>query len=357
MLTPDAAIESLHFKNRVLDFFDVFLRRPTPLALNLLLPLLHVVRGGGELGNKAAGILRTRLKGATASATTASAVSEEDATKVIDEIHALARRAPSAEFSSLCSAASLFAARLAPSPSLAAYTATATDFITRKHTSVHPAFVADYVRRQGARAWPLGETLLELCEGGKAANAYRHTQAYSLLGQLLAFAPASVKSAEIKQVDAEKLVKRAMADVYSVLESAAEGEWKADRLKDVVKFGLSTARIAHALSPESAAKLCDAQRLAKVGEKLKEGRTREMKGVLSLVAQLGAVLSPRDKKKEGKKGKGAQEKVEKMEVEEEKGEEEEEKGEEEEPKPAGKKRKAAATGKAAKGKGKKAKAE
>lgn len=303
----------MHFKNRVLDFFDVFLRRPSALALNLLLPVLHVVRGGGELGNKAAGILRTRLKSASASnlASSTDASELEAATKVISEIHGLARKAPTAEFSTLCSAASVFAARLAPDAALQAYKDTLGDFVTRKHSSVHPAFVAEYVKRNPSRAWALGGEILDLLEGGKAANAYRHTQAYSLLGALLTQAPALVKG-EVKAKDVEDVVKRSMADVYGVLERAAsdEGaEWKADRLKDVGKFALVAARAAKSLGGD-AKKLCDSERLTSVSEVVKSGRTKEMKGVHALLSQLSAVLNKEEGGKKAKKAKKEEVKVE-----------------------------------------------
>ncbi|BEJ00908.1 hypothetical protein CcaverHIS631_0507650 [Cutaneotrichosporon cavernicola] len=338
-----AAIESLHFKNRILDFFDVFLRRPTSLALALLLPLLHVVRGGGELGNKAAGILRTRLKGTSLTASTDKAELER-AGKILAEIHSLARRAPTSEFSGLCSAASLFAARVAPTQALDQYKATLADFVTRKHSSVHPAFLQDYARRNAGKAWPLAGEILSLLKEGKAANAYRHAQAYALLGALLSQAPTLVKAGELTTSEAEKVVKGSMGDVYSVLEAAAEsGEWKADRLKDAAKFALVVARTARALDVGEA---CDALRLKEVAEKVKAGRTKEMKGVHALLTQLGAVLSKKEGKKEGKgKGKKAVNGGDAVEAEEK---------EEEEPKPVTGKRKA--TAKAAKGK-KKAKAE
>lgn len=291
----------------MLDFFDVFLRRPSALALALLLPLLHVVRGGGELGNKAAGILRTRLKN-TSLSPSSSASELALAEKVLSEIHALARRAPTGEFSSLCSGASLFAARLAPDAALAAYKETTGDFVTRKHSSVHASFVGEYVKRHGARAWPLAGEILALCEGGKAANAYRHTQAYGLLSQLLTQAPALVKAGDVAKADAEDIVRRAIGDVYAVMEAAAaeDGEWKADRLKDAAKFALVVARAARAVSGSEAAALCDAPRLAAVAEAVKAGRTREMKGVHALLAQLGAVLSKdaEGRGKAAKKGKG-----------------------------------------------------
>jgi DNA polymerase phi len=310
-----AAIESLHFKNRILDFFDTFARRQcaSPVALDILVPLLRLSRAGGELANKAAGILRTRIAKA-AHAPAPASVDAEHAKAIIAEIHNMARKAPTAEFSALCSAAALFAARAAPATALDAYTATLEDFMTRKQSGVHAAFVAEYVRRHPAKAWALADALTRYvapsAEGAAtAANAFRQAQGYAMLSTLATQLPALVKAGDVSTADAERVVSAAMADIYATLEAAAGPDAeaaKADRLKEVAKFALVIARAARALDAAHAAQLCDAARLASVTEVVRTGRTKDMKGVQGLLAQLGSMLGQK-KEKEGKKGKKADE--------------------------------------------------
>lgn len=321
-----AAIESAHFKTRILDFVDAYLRRPSAPALGLVLPLLRLVRSPGELANKAAGIIRQRLgKGSLT-------LGEEDmkeASEVLGEVHALARRAPSAEFSALCAAASAFLSRAAPAAAAKAYAETASDFVTRKHSQVHPAFVADYVKRFPARAISLTSTLLS-----PAVNAYRQTQAYGLVGQLMAQLPSLVKSDEVTRADAQKLAQDALDAALDTLAKAGEDDgFKADRCKDVGKFALASARALKALdAPRSASKAEETL------ESLKNGRTKDMKSVHGLISQLIAVLNAGDAKKGGKEKKA--EKAQKAEKKGKKAVEEEEVDEDEEPKAKGEKRKA-----------------
>lgn len=338
-----AAIESAHFKTRILDFVDAYLRRPGAPALGLVLPLLRLVRSPGELANKAAGIIRQRLGRGQL---TLSEDQLSEASSVLNEVHALARRAPSAEFSALCAAASAFLSRAAAKPATEAYAATASDFVSRKHSQVHPAFLADYVKRFPSRALALAPTLLE-----KAVNAYRQTQAYGLVGQLMAQLPALVKAGDVSRAEAQSLAQKALDAALETLQKSAEDDtYKADRCKDVGKFALAAARALKALeAPRSATKAEETL------EVLRNGRTKDMKSVHGLVGQLIAVLGDGGKKdgkkagaakgkqpKEGKKGgKGAKgEKGEKEEKEQAK-EDVEEKDEDPEEKPAkGEKRKA-----------------
>lgn len=283
----------------MLDFFDTYARRQSasPLMISLLIPLLRLSRAGGELANKAAGILRTRIAKAL-HAPSPSAVDTEEAASVLAEIHDLAQHASSAEFSSLCSAASLYVARAAQPQAQAAYTKTLEDFMTRKSSAVHPAFILDYASRFPAKAWALAPTLINLCAPGKSTNAYRQTQGYGVLQALFRHLHALVKAGDVSEAEATRVLKSAMAGAYDTFEAAADGgEYKADRLKDVAKFALAVARAAKSLDVD-----VDAGRLAGVVDKVKEGKTKEMKSVHGLLKQLGAVLG-KDKDKSGKKVK------------------------------------------------------
>lgn len=307
-LTTDATIESLHFKNRILDFFDSFGRRQSdsPVVLEIILPLLRLARQGGELGNKAAGIIRQRL-GKAGSAPATTAVDEARAKAIIAEVHSEARSAPSAEFSGLCSAAALFLARCAPVPSSEAYAATLKDFMTRKGSEVHAAFVAEYVKRHPARAWSLAKPLLEYATD--AVKGYRQSQAFAMLSTLVTNIPQLVKSAEVSKEDAERVLSQAAQDGYDTLEAAADGkaEWKADRLKEVLKFMLVVARSANTLDKARASEIVNIDRLSEVSSKVENGKTKEMKGVISLLGQLASVLGQKEKKEKRKVENGGDE--------------------------------------------------
>ncbi|WVQ94762.1 hypothetical protein IAU59_001843 [Kwoniella sp. CBS 9459] len=318
-------IESLHFKNRILDFFDVYARKQqtNPLILTIAVSLLKLVRASGtsegELANKSAGILKNRLNKPKDYPTNVDA---DEAAQVLEEIHEMARKATSAEFSNLCSLVSLFvvksidtAGASSESPVVQSYGKTLSDFMTRKASLVHPNFVLEFIKRFPQRAFGLYVDLNKYVSPGGGVNAYRQVQAYGMLQTLSQHLPVISKSGESS---VEGFIKSSSESVFSTLELAAatsgtakaekesgagEGGWNAAKLKDVVKFALQLARASKNVNLTSA---WDMQRVNEVEEKFKAGeKTKEMKGVLSMWAQLLAVLGQKkEKSKEGKKGNG-----------------------------------------------------
>jgi DNA polymerase phi len=283
----------------------------------VLVPLLNLARPGGEIGNKAAGIVRQRFGKAAHSPP--AAADEAHAKAILTEIHHLARHAPSAEFSTLCSSASLFAARVAPAAATEAYAATLADYVTRKASEVHAPFVAEYIKRHPARAWALAPALAGYVAPGAGVNAFRQTQAFSMLSALVTHIPQLVKSGEVSKAAAEKVLAQAAADGYATLEGVADGslDWKADRVKEVLRFMLVVARCATSLDKERAGAICAAERITDVADKVRTGRTKDMKSLHGLLAQLAAVLGKKEAAPKAKKRK-AEEAPEKEEQEEEK---------------------------------------
>ncbi|WVR03854.1 hypothetical protein IAU60_000851 [Kwoniella sp. DSM 27419] len=310
-------IESLHFKNRILDFFDVYAKRQltNPLVLSVLLALLKLVRASGtsegELANKAAGILRSRFNKPK---DVPSSVDAEEAGEILDEVHAMAQKAFSAEFSNLCSLASLFVVRAidaasgSGSTAVTAYGKTLKDFMTRKSSLVHPGFVSDFIKRFPVRAFPLHADLAKYVIPGAGVNAYRQTQAYGMLQTLSQHLPVIAKSPSTPSADIESFVKTCSEGVLATLEASASSSkedasqaWNAQKLKDVVKFALQLARASKTVNAA-----WDLERVTEVERALKAGeRTKEMKGVLSMWAQLLSVLGQKkekvDKKAAGKR--------------------------------------------------------
>ncbi|WVF67165.1 hypothetical protein IAT40_001911 [Kwoniella sp. CBS 6097] len=326
-------IESLHFKNRILDFFDVYARKQqtNPLILTIAVSLLKLVRASGtsegELANKSAGILKNRINKPK---DYPSGVDVDEASEVLEEIHEMARKATSAEFSNLCSLVSLFVvksidtsvtssattATKTESPVVRAYGKTLSDFMTRKASLVHPNFILEFIKRFPQRAFGLYVDLNRFVSPGGGVNAYRQAQAYGMLQTLSQHLPVISRSGESS---VEGFIKSSSESVFSTLElaatsssstkaekekeSATEGGWNAAKLKDVVKFALQLARASKNVNQASA---WDMQRVNEVEAKMQAGeKTKEMKGVLSMWAQLLAILGQKkEKTKEGKKGSG-----------------------------------------------------
>lgn len=191
----DAQREATHFKNRVLDLVDVFVRKQpsSPLTLRLVLPLAELVVGTGpdekQLADKAAGILRGRIGKARDVPAIASGGAEvEDAARALEALHGLARKAQGADALATLAAGSLFLAKALvhageAAPVRAAYAASLTDFVTRKASRLNTAFFDEFVKKQPQAAWGLREDLVKASE--EALNVYRQMQCFHLIQTLV----------------------------------------------------------------------------------------------------------------------------------------------------------------------------
>ena len=194
----DAQREATHFKNRVLDLVDTYLRKEpsNPLALHLIVPLLDLVAGSGQderqLSDKAKGILRSRIGKAKEVPIGADI---ERVTEVATSVHAKARKAHSSDLLAILSLCSVYLAKMlvhakAEESLTKLYKESLEDFAVRKNSSLNPAFFQDFIRRFPGQAWSLRRDLLDIAP--KAINAYRQTQVLQLLEHLLGLLPSIV---------------------------------------------------------------------------------------------------------------------------------------------------------------------
>ncbi|KAI0648248.1 DNA polymerase phi-domain-containing protein [Trametes meyenii] len=187
----DAQREATHFKNRVLDLIDVFVRKqPTsPLILRLIFPLVELIVGTGpdekQLADKATGILRNRIG---KSKDTPSLVSKDDAVKTLEELHNLARKASTSDVLTTLNQCSIYLSRVflhsgTVEPVLKVYRESLSDFVSRKASRLNPPFIGDFVKRYPTAAWSIREDLVKA--PGEALNGFRQAQAFNLVSMLV----------------------------------------------------------------------------------------------------------------------------------------------------------------------------
>ncbi|OCH90301.1 hypothetical protein OBBRIDRAFT_887807 [Obba rivulosa] len=251
----DAQREATHFKNRVLDLIDTFLKKQqaSPLVLRVLLPLTDLILGTGrdekQLADKATGILRSRVG---KSKDVPSNIDAEVATEVLKELHSRARKAPSADVISTLGQCSAFLARSlfhagSEEPVLDIYRESLADFVTRKASRLNSAFFQEFIRRHPDAAWGLRSDLVELT--GKAVNVYRQCQTFHLLQTLLnQVHPTDARRTEI--LDFMTTLRRTL---LSVMQKACEGEATLNtaQIKELLKLGLQAIRQTKRLTPSS----------------------------------------------------------------------------------------------------------
>lgn len=195
----DAQREATHFKNRVLDLVDLYLKKqPTnALVLRFIIPLVELVAGSSQderqLADKATGILRQRFG---KSKDVPSEADVEQVSLVGTQLHAQARKSHSSDLLSILSMCSLYVGKVlvqlkADETLQDLYKQSLGDFATRKNSSLNAPFFQDFVRRFPPQAWAIRQDLSN--QGRKAINAYRKCQIIQLLDKLYTLLPSMVR--------------------------------------------------------------------------------------------------------------------------------------------------------------------
>ncbi|KAI0086629.1 DNA polymerase phi-domain-containing protein [Irpex rosettiformis] len=241
----DAQREATHYKNRVLDLLDTFIKKqPTsPLIPRLILPLVDLIVNAGtdekQLSDKATGILRSRIG---KSKDTASSVDGEQVSGILREIHSRARKASTGDIVTTLAQCSVYLSRAllhaqVQQPVLDAYRESLVDFVTRKASRLNTAFFHEFIRKHANVSWELRDTLLEL--SGKAVNGYRQSQVFQLIQVLLSQASATTGRTE----EVLPFMSDLSQSVQKAVQEACEAETlSAGHVKQVLKLALSAAR-------------------------------------------------------------------------------------------------------------------
>ncbi|KAI0263807.1 DNA polymerase phi-domain-containing protein [Gloeopeniophorella convolvens] len=246
--------EATHFKNRVLDLLDVFIKRqPTsPLILRLLVPLLALTTSDEkQLSEKAAGLLKSRISKLKEVPTVLDAA---EATAALEDLHIRARKVHAHDALAAISHCSLYVARAllhtgADAPVLAAYTASLVDFTERKASNLNANFFTEFVKRHPSAAWGMRSALL--AAPGKAVNVYRQGQAYLLLQTLLNHLPPP-EDGGLEEV--ATFTRELQEALHGVLSAACDADTApAANLKESLKLALVGTRTTKRLAAKSEA--------------------------------------------------------------------------------------------------------
>lgn len=190
----DVKREATHFKNRVVDFFDLFIKnQPTsPLIPTLIMPLIESIRSARSdethFSEKVTNLLNSRI--ANLKQMPESFTASNDIVRNLHEIHNLARKAPSSAFESTLNVASLYLSRVIAHGGRAgdvsaAYRQSLVDFVTRKGSRLNFSFFQTWIKKQPTVAWLAREEIINVCGTGNAVNDFRRMQAFQLLQDLI----------------------------------------------------------------------------------------------------------------------------------------------------------------------------
>ncbi|KAK7689133.1 hypothetical protein QCA50_007824 [Cerrena zonata] len=261
--TGGAQREAVHYKNRVLDLVDIFLKKqPTSShVIQLILPLTELIVDTSsdekQLADKATGILRSRIG---KSKEIPTGIDKEEALVILQEIHTRARKAPSSDVLTTLNQCSLFITRLLlhqsdAEPEVAKiYQESLNDFVTRKASRLNTTFLQDFIRRYAGVAWNLRTELIDVCK--QAVNGYRQTQVFQLLHTLVN----QVFSLGDHNEEILAFIPSLRGSINDALtEACSKGFLTPPQVKEVLKSALATVRQTRKLlsAPEDMAKVWD----------------------------------------------------------------------------------------------------
>ncbi|KAJ7751995.1 DNA polymerase phi-domain-containing protein [Mycena metata] len=268
----DAQREATHFKNRVLDLVDTFVKKePTSRHnIHLLLPLVELSTGTSaderHLTDKAKGILRSRI---AKSKDVPSSPDIEEVKTAMSELHTRARKMHSPELLATLSQCSLYVAKIlieagAQEAVVNAYRESLEDFTTRKNSVLNNNFFLDAIRRFPSIMWTLRRDVISL--SSKAVNGYRRSQSLQLVQALVTHLPATENKKEI--VDVMLALRQAL--IQSVTDACDDkAVLTPPQVKDLLKLGLFGIRQTQRIASETETKrVWDPEAWETVGQKL-----------------------------------------------------------------------------------------
>jgi DNA polymerase phi len=199
-LDIDAQREATHFKNRVLDLVDIYVKKQpaNPYLMRLILPLVDLIADASlderQLSDKVTGLLRNRLGKAK---DFPHYIDAGEGTTVLHELHRRARKASSSELLATLSQCCLYVSKTmlnseGDNSVLQAYRGSLVDFITRKASTINATFLLDFIRRFPTLGWSLRDDIMDASR--KAANIYRQCQAFQLFHVIINQTPALVRT-------------------------------------------------------------------------------------------------------------------------------------------------------------------
>ncbi|KAJ7109235.1 DNA polymerase phi-domain-containing protein [Mycena epipterygia] len=279
----DAQREATHFKNRVLDLVDTFVKKEStsPHIVHLLLPLVELSTGTSSderhLTDKAKGILRSRI---AKSKDVPSNANIEQVKTAMSELHVRARKMHSPELLATLSQCCLYVAKIlieaaAQEVVLNSYRESLEDYTSRKNSALNNNFFLDAIRRYPLIMWALRQDIISL--SSKAVNGYRRSQSLQLVQALVTRLPT-----ENQQETIDFMLSLREVLVQSVTDACEEKIMTTpQQMKDLLKLGLFGIRQTQRVASEAETrKVWDPQAWEVIGQKLVQ--SERFKGSIGL---------------------------------------------------------------------------
>ncbi|KAF8933972.1 DNA-directed DNA polymerase [Podila verticillata] len=335
----DAKQTLIHFKNKVLDLLELYVKKQSSneLVLDLIVPLLSLVlipsASNKPVHDKISALLRNKLAKIK---DYPREYDEEHVFEILTQVHELAKKSPDAKFAGLCGDLSLLLVKVLiggqdektavgetkvePTPAkktrkgskaevnpkeaaikakqdrvVALYSAGLKEFMTRKNSNLSAKMFSEFIDRFPHLAWHLSSTLLEYTSPKAAVKSFRQAMAFTLLSALVKRL-ANKQTPEFEQLFLETLplIRNSLIETlegaFEVKEEGAGAKGlNVARLREILKFALLSARMAKR-SDRSMSEIWKTEQLGPLLQKISEDARFNSGALRNLIQQLLAVI-------------------------------------------------------------------
>ena len=186
----NAQMEATHFKSRLIDLIEAYIKvqAANPLVLLFVVPLVEVIVHSGKdeihLAEKLNGLLRSKLaKGKSLPMN----VNLNRTSASLEKLHELVRRYTQNHLTTI-NACSIYLSRVLSRNGAAeavtrVYLNSLADFSHRKASALHPSFFGDFCKRQPEAAWLGRDEFLR--NATSAVNPYRKIHIFEFIGSFI----------------------------------------------------------------------------------------------------------------------------------------------------------------------------
>ncbi|GJJ11974.1 hypothetical protein Clacol_006212 [Clathrus columnatus] len=292
--------EATHFKNRVLDLVDVYLRKEptsehTPV---FILPLIRVLLGTGvdekQLTDKVISVLRSRY-GKTKDIPTSTGLSIVENT--LQELHTIAKKASTTNVKDIIPVCNLYLVRVCFSLSNQnqdksfvhrIYLESLKDFATRKTSPLQPNFFQEVFRRYPSIVWTIRKELLDLTQN--AVNGYRIAQILNFL--LLMFNQFSTLDAD-RDALIEFIGEFKSVSLNIISKACDTDSLNASQMKDVLKLIINVARQTKRIVDDETVLISawDVAAFESLNEKLQNSKFKSSVAVTNTLRQISSLFN------------------------------------------------------------------
>ncbi|KAG0239379.1 DNA polymerase phi-domain-containing protein [Mortierella sp. GBAus27b] len=321
----DAKQTVIHFKNKVLDLLELYIKKQSSneLVLELIVPLLSLVlipsASNKPVHDKISALLRNKLAKIK---DYPRECDDEHVFEILTQVHELAKKSPDAKFSALCGDLSLLLIKVliggqdektavgepkvdaaapvkktrgsvkamaaAADPKEAAlkvkqdrivalYKSSLKEYMTKKNTHLSDKLFQEFIERFPHLAWRLSGTLLEFTNPKATIKSFRLTMAFTMLSGLVKrlgnkrtpeFEPLFMKTLPLIRKSLIETFEDAL-EPESEEKGAAKG-LRVARLREILKFATLCARLVKRSEDVQVTEIWDTPRLGPLMQRMSE---------------------------------------------------------------------------------------